>query len=222
MNNRETIMEEELNIMPEAPGTDAQEAAETPIEAQADTEVKEPEKEPEKPSYNPYQFNPLHMALRPLYERAKAEDALFAQEVREKESRKEKPKSLLECAEYIMGEAYKYASEHRTGNFGLAGGDDNFIVGLIKHYYDEDDIKINKMGRGVKASVKVTKPAKKKQERPKETLTPGLTKMIRPESKREAKMESRKQADNVVVMDMFAGMWEEEQKPEPVTEDLPE
>lgn len=110
-----------------------------------------------------YSFNPLQMAIKPLFEKAQEEDPLFAQEVQEKESRAEKPKSLKECADYIMGEAYKYAAGHKSGNFGLAGCPDEQIIAMIKHYYDEDDIKINKVGADVKKA-KVTKTEDKKAE----------------------------------------------------------
>lgn len=103
-----------------------------------------------------YSFNPLYMALKHLYEQAKQEDALFAQEVAEKESRTDNPKSLKECADYIMGEAYDYAANHKNGNFGLAGCDDDQIKQMIKHYYDEDNITIKKVGSSAKASVKTT------------------------------------------------------------------
>lgn len=180
-----------------------------------------------------YSFNPLQLALKPLYEQAKSEDELFAKQVQEKESRTEKPKSFAECCEFIMGEAYKYAKDHKQGNFGLAGMDDQGLIGLIKHYYDEDDIKIEQVSgakavvQGVptkKADTKATKP--KKEERPKETLTAGLTKMIRPKDEKEAKRESRKQAKAVEVMDMFAGMWEDEEETDmaevaEVEDDLP-
>ena len=169
-----------------------------------------------------YSFNPLQLALKPLYEQAKSEDELFAKQVQEKESRTEKPKSFGECCEYIMGEAYKYAKDHKQGNFGLAGMDDQGLIGLIKHYYDEDDIKIEKVSgakavvQGVPTKKAETKPTKetkpKKEERPKETLTAGLTKMIRPKDEKEAKRESKKQAKAVEVMDMFAGMWDDEEE----------
>jgi len=102
-----------------------------------------------KETYKPnlptgFSFNPLVIAIKPFYEQAIAEDELFAQEVKEKESRKEKPKSLAECAEYIVGEAYKYAKEHQSNGFGLAGFPDEMMPTLIKHYYDEDDIKIER------------------------------------------------------------------------------
>lgn len=184
-----------------------------------------------------FTFNPLQMAIRPFYEKAIAEDELFAREVKEKEARTEKPKSLAECAEYIMGEAYAYAKEHKQGNFGLAGCDDAQIVQMIKHYYDEDDIKINKVGAGTKAEVKTTAKADtkasakvkqeqkkpKKQERPKETLEDTHIPMTRPKDAKEAKKVSRQQAKQVDVMDMFAGMWEtEEAEVAEVVDDMPE
>lgn len=154
-----------------------------------------------------FTFNPLQMAIKPLYLQAIASDQLFAEEVRTKEARTEKPKSLAECAEYIMGEAYEYASKHKDGNFGLAGCSDEQIVEMIKHYYDEDDIKIHKVGAATKAEVKVAAPAKpKKPERPKEVIDPKVpvTPMIRPESKRDAKKASKEQAKAVEQLDMFA------------------
>lgn len=169
-----------------------------------------------------FTFNPLQMAIKPLYKQAMAEDALFAAQVREKESRTEKPKSLAECCEYIMGEAYEYAANHKNGNFGLAGMSDTDMMGLIKHYYDEDDIKIKKVGAGTKSSVATTKKEAKpkKPERPKETLEDTHIPMIRPESVSQAKRESKKQAKAVEVLDMFAGMWDEDEDDTPA--DTPE
>ena len=106
-----------------------------------------------------FSFNPLVIAIKPFYEQAIAEDELFAKEVKEKESRAEKPKSLAECADYIMGEAYKYAKAHQQGGFGLAGFPDEMMPSLIKHYYDEDDIVIKRFN-DAKVSVKTdTKPS---------------------------------------------------------------
>lgn len=180
-----------------------------------------------------YSFNPLQLALKPLFEQAKAEDELFSKEVQEKESRTEKPKSFAECCEYIMGEAYKYAKDHKHGNMGLAGCEDAQIISMIKHYYDEDDIKIEQVSgakavvQGVPTKKADTKPKKpKKEERPKETLENTHIPMIRPKDAKEAKRESKKQAESVEVMDMFAGMWEDEEETDTaevaeVEDDLP-
>ena len=172
-----------------------------------------------------YSFNPLQLALKPLYEQAKAEDELFAKQVQEKESRTEKPKSFAECCEYIMGEAYKYAKDHKQGNFGLAGMPDADMVGLIKHYYDEEDIKIEKI---VDAKPMVsTTPAPKptpKPKRPKETLENTHVPMVRPTSGRDAKKGSKEQADNVIQMDIWGMLAGEEEEPETteVEDDIPE
>ena len=181
-----------------------------------------------------YSFNPLQLALKPLYEQAKAEDELFAKQVQEKESRTEKTKSFAECCDYILGETCEYAKNHpisQKGNtaLGMAGGLDSELVSMIKHYYDEDDIKIRDIGANVTPIVKTTdKPTtetkpKKKEERPKETLENTHVPMQRPKDEKESKKESKKQASNVIVMDMFAGMWddaEEENTTEQAEEEI--
>ena len=120
-------------------------------------------------------FNPLQLAFKPCYDRAIAEDSLFADMVKEKENRTDKPKSFSECCDYIMGEFYKYACDHKfdNGNFGFGGCDDTKIVSMIKHYYDEDDIVIKKF-HDAKPVVKTTMPTApvKTAKKPKETPKP--------------------------------------------------
>ena len=180
-------------------------------------------------------FNPLAWAIKPLYDKAIAEDSDFAKEVKEKESRAEKPKSLSECADYILGEAFEWASNHRDGNMGYAGLPDDEMINLIKHYYDEDNIEIKKVNArssfvgGADSAPKPNLEKKAEQpkkakvikiKRPKETISAGLTPMIRPKDEKDAKKGSREQAKSVVVMDMFAGLWgDDEQKKEAVVDD---
>lgn len=93
--------------------------------------------------------NPLKEAVQSyLDERAKA-DELFAV------AYKKKNKSIDECCTYIMGEAKK------RGNTVCMSDDE--VFGLAVHYYDEDNIKINKLPASVKvsASVPEAKPASK-------------------------------------------------------------
>lgn len=73
-----------------------------------------------------------------LDERAKT-DELFA-----KAYAKEN-KSIDECCSYILGEAKK------RGN--AVAISDAEVFGMAVHYYDEDNIKVNKMPANVKASV---------------------------------------------------------------------
>jgi hypothetical protein len=70
-------------------------------------------------------------------------------------------KNLDECCSYIMGEAKK------LGNAVCIS--DNEVFGMAVHYYDEDDIKVNKLPAAARAvasassqSVKLTEEDKKK------------------------------------------------------------
>ena len=69
--------------------------------------------------------------------------------------------NLDECCSYIMGEAKK------LGN--AVCNSDNEVFGMAVHYYDEDDIKVNKLPAAARAvasassqSVKLTEEDKKK------------------------------------------------------------
>lgn len=179
-------------------------------------------------------FNPLVMAIKPFYDKLIAEDEIFANVVKERENRKEKPKSLAECADYIMSEAYNYAKSHRNGNFGMAGFPDEDMYRLIRHYYDEEFLEVHKVtnAKAVVSAVPTPKsPAKvKEKEKPvknvvditkaivsatktedgkkkgkaKENLNAGFIPMERPETLKDAKKTSRQQAKSVETIDMFA------------------
>ena len=71
-----------------------------------------------------------------LDERART-DELFAK------SYAKENKNLDECCSYIMGEARK------RGN--AVAMSDTEVFGLAVHYYDEDDIKVNKLPSGTRA-----------------------------------------------------------------------
>lgn len=89
-----------------------------------------------------------------LDERART-DELFAK------SYAKENKNLDECCSYIMGEAKK------LGNAVCIS--DNEVFGMAVHYYDEDDIKVNKLSAGTRAvastspqPVKLTEEDKKR------------------------------------------------------------
>lgn len=89
-----------------------------------------------------------------LDERART-DELFAK------SYAKENKNLDECCSYIMGEAKK------LGNAVCIS--DNEVFGMAVHYYDEDDIKVNKLPVGTRAvastsprPVKLTEEDKKR------------------------------------------------------------
>lgn len=97
--------------------------------------------------------NPLKEAIQSyLDERAKT-DELFAV------AYKKKNKNIDECFAYIMGEALKESSPVVPGVEGC-GMDNDVVYGMAVHYYDEDDIKVNKLPSNVRASASTTTPAK--------------------------------------------------------------
>lgn len=80
------------------------------------------------------------MAIQSYLEKRAKEDSLFAA------SYAKENKSIDECCDYITGEARK-----RGGNV-VAISDDE-VFGMAIHYYDEDNIKINKISTGCRTSV---------------------------------------------------------------------
>lgn len=96
-----------------------------------------------------------------LENRAKT-DYLFA------ETYKKANKSIKECCKYIYSRARKLAA---GGN--AVGIDDATVYGWAVHYYDEDDIKVDKVQERVEVAAPTTiqnpiskeKPVQKKNER---------------------------------------------------------
>lgn len=88
-----------------------------------------------------------------LENRAKT-DSLFA------ETYKKANKSIKECCKYIYSRARKLAA---GGN--AVGIDDATVYGWAVHYYDEDDIKVDKVQERVEvvAPVAIQKPVKEKK-----------------------------------------------------------
>lgn len=60
-----------------------------------------------------------------------------------KDNLKKENKSLEECFNYVLIEISNKAK--KEGNIGYASGDDEEIYALAVHYYDEDDIKVEKI-----------------------------------------------------------------------------
>lgn len=82
-------------------------------------------------------------ALKKYLDQRAAEDPLFA------ESYKKPAKSLEECCRYINGEVYK----KRHGSNCICLTDDE-VYGMAVHYYDEDDIDINRVPKPQVATTK--------------------------------------------------------------------
>ena len=89
-----------------------------------------------------------------LENRAK-EDSLFA------ETYKKANKSIKECCKYIYSKARKLAA---SGN--AVGIDDATVYGWAVHYYDEDEIKVDKVQEHVEVVSSVPEPTKVDQPKP--------------------------------------------------------
>lgn len=82
------------------------------------------------------------------------EDSLFA------EAYKKANKSIKECCKYIYSQARKLAKGSNS-----VGIDDAIVYGWAVHYYDEDDIKVDKVQERVEvvAPVAIQKPVKEEK-----------------------------------------------------------
>ena len=186
------------------------ETEEKPADASGSAE-KKAETKPKKEGFKSnlptgLSFNPLVMAIKPFYDKLIAEDEIFAGIVKERESRAKKPKSLGECADYIMSEAYNYASKHRNGNYGFAGFPDDDMYRMIRHYYDEEFLEVQKMtgAKAIVSSVPTPKSPAKVEKKDKETSKPkanviDITKAITAKPKAEkGKKKKREIKDNIL------------------------
>lgn len=61
-------------------------------------------------------------------------------------------KNISECFDYIIGEALKNSSTVASNAKGCVM-DNDVVYGMAVHYYDEDNIKINKMPTGCRPAV---------------------------------------------------------------------
>lgn len=110
-----------------------------------------------------------------LENRAK-EDSLFA------ETYKKANKSIKECCKYIYSKAQKLAA---GGN--AVGIDDATVYGWAVHYYDEDEIKVDKVQEHVEVVSSVPEPTKVEQPKP----------LVKPQQKR------KKEKDNSLQLSLF-------------------
>lgn len=89
-----------------------------------------------------------------LENRAKT-DSLFAETYRKAN------KSIEECIKYIYSQARKLA---KGGN--AVGVDDATVYGWAVHYYDEDDIKVDKVKERVEVVALAAEPSRTEQPKP--------------------------------------------------------
>ncbi len=87
--------------------------------------------------------NSFQTAIKSYLDKRAETDELFAV------SYAKQNKSINECCDYIMGEAKKRGSAVAIS--------DEEVYGMAVHYYDEDNIKINKVSGGSRVSAPVAK-----------------------------------------------------------------
>lgn len=113
-----------------------------------------------------------------LENRAKT-DSLFA------ETYKKANKSIEECVKYIYSKARKLAKGRNA-----VGVDEATVYGWAVHYYDEDDIKVNKVQERVEVVAPASEPAKAEQPKP----------QLKPQPKR------KRGDDNSLQLSLFGGL----------------
>lgn len=125
-----------------------------------------------------------------LDERAKT-DELFAK------SYAKENKSLDECCSYIMGEARK------RGN--AVAMMDEEVFGMAVHYYDEDDIQVNKMPVGTRAAVSASQPVELTEEEKKAAREAAIKRLTDEQyaSLRKKTSRTKKKSTEVQQMSLF-------------------
>ena len=103
---------------------------------------------------NHFNMTTFETTIQKYLENRAKEDSLFA------ETYKKANKSIKECCKYIYSKARKLAA---GGN--AVGIDDATVYGWAVHYYDEDDIKVDKVQERVEvvAPVAIQKPVKEEK-----------------------------------------------------------
>ena len=129
-------------------------------------------------------------AIKAYLDKRAEEDSLFAPKYANEK------KSIDECCSYIMGEARK------RGN-AIAISDEE-VYGMAAHY-DEDDIKINRLPAGEKASVSSpAKPVELTEEDKKAARDRAIARLAEEQYQTLRKKNVRKKADdNVQQMSLF-------------------
>lgn len=95
-------------------------------------------------------------AIKNYLDKRAESDRLFA------ESYKKENKSIQGCCKYIYSQAKKLLA--KGGN--AVGVDDDTVYGWAVHYYDEDDIKVDKVQECVEVVASPAESAKVEQSKP--------------------------------------------------------
>lgn len=83
------------------------------------------------------ELNPFELTIMAYLDKRASEDELFSK------AYAKKTKSIERCCLYIIGEAQKKQFDTKKGK--MAALPDAEVYGMAVHYYDEDDMEIDKM-----------------------------------------------------------------------------
>lgn len=134
----------------------------------------------------------FNQAIKAYLDKRSEEDPLFAPKYANPK------KSIDECCSYILGEARK------RGNAVVISDEEAY--GMAVHYYDEDDIKINKLPAGQKASVSspAPQPVELTEEEKKAAREAAIKKLAEEQYQSLKKKPAKKKTDdNVQQMSLF-------------------
>ncbi len=99
---------------------------------------------------NHFNMTTFETTIQTYLENRAKEDSLFA------ETYKKANKSIKECCKYIYSQARKLAAGGKA-----VGIDDATVYGWAVHYYDEDDIKVDKIQERVEVATPDPVPSAK-------------------------------------------------------------
>ena len=126
-----------------------------------------------------------------------AEDALFA------EAYKKEKKSIDECCAYIMGEAQKQSVDISSG-VKCAPMDRDEVFSLAVHYYDEDNIKVEKVPTGrvaVNHTIELTE--EEKQQAKENAIKSYQDNLLVEMTKKSAKPKAKKVKEDIQQLSLF-------------------
>lgn len=127
-------------------------------------------------------MTPFESAIKEYLDARAKEDVKFA------EKYSNEKKSIEECCRFILGEMRKKAKS------GMYGATDEEVFGLAVHYYDEEDIKVEKnVSAEVVINREMTEEEKQQQDRRKEAEKKAA--MIEEDKRRKEELRKRTAED---------------------------
>jgi len=137
-------------------------------------------------------MTPFESAIKEYLDARAKEDVKFA------EKYSNEKKSIEECCSFILGEMRKKAKS------GMYGATDAEVFGLAVHYYDEEDIKVEKnVSAEVVINREMTEEEKQQLDRRKEAEKKTAAAMIEEDKKRKEQERKKKEQEEEGLLFLF-------------------